>query len=110
MLKIKDNVDLNIFIEKYGFKPRYGENTGQLEELYRINGHFSGDKEKGRKTATITLDENMMNKKPKLNFFHIFSHTKEICPYRYHLKLDPEDYEILYDLIKADLVEKVEDK
>ena len=32
------------------------------------------------------------------------------CPEFYQLSLDTEDYEVLYDLIKADLVEKVEDK
>lgn len=36
MLKIKDNVDLNIFIEKYNFKPRYDIDTGKLIELYRM--------------------------------------------------------------------------
>lgn len=35
MLKIKDNVDLKE-LEKFGFKPRYNQNTGKLEEMYRI--------------------------------------------------------------------------
>ena len=110
MLKIKDNVDLNILIEKYGFKPRYDVNTGEIIELYRINGHYGGEKEIRRPTATITLKENLNSNKKKLNWFTIFSHSKKICPRFYNLKLDVEDYEILYDLIKADLVEKVEDK
>lgn len=29
MLKIKDNVDLNILIKEYGFKPEYDKNTGE---------------------------------------------------------------------------------
>lgn len=35
MLKIKDNIDLKE-LEKFGFKPRYNQNTGKLEEMYRI--------------------------------------------------------------------------
>ena len=110
MLKIKDEVDLSIFIEKYNFKPRYDMDTGKLIELYRINGHYAGEKEKRRQTATITLKENFMNKKSKHNWLSIIACSKEICPEFYQLSLDTEDYEILYDLIKADLVEKVEDK
>ena len=48
MLKIKDNVDLNILIEKYGFKPRYDVDTGEIIELYRINGHYGGEEGKKR--------------------------------------------------------------
>ena len=110
MLKIKDNVDLNIFIEKYNFKPRYDIDTGKLRELYRINGHYAGEKQKRRKTTTITLEENIKNKKTKTNWFSISTCSRQICPMFYNLVLDIEDYEILYDLIKADLVEKVEDK
>lgn len=51
-----------------------------------------------------------MNKKSKHNWLSIIACSKEICPEFYQLSLDIEDYEILYDLIKADLVEKVEDK
>ena len=77
MLKIKDNVDLNILIEKYGFKPRYDVDTGEIIELYRINGHYGGEKEIRRPTATITLKENLNSNKKKLNWFTIFSHSKK---------------------------------
>lgn len=110
MLKIKDEVDLSIFIEKYNFKPRYDMDTGKLIELYRINGHYAGEKEKRRQTATITLKENFENAKTKRNWLSIVAGSREICPEFYQLSLDTEDYEILYDLIQADLVEKVEDK
>lgn len=110
MLKIKDNVDLNIFIEKYGFKTRYDTDTGKVIELYRINGHYAGEKEKRRQTTTITLKENFKNEKTKHNWLSIVACSRKICPEFYRLSLDTEDYEVLYDLIKADLVEKVEDK
>lgn len=109
MLKIKDNVDMNIFIEKYDFKPRYCPDTGKLIELYRINGRYFGETKKRRQTTTITMEQNYNRKVPKRNWFSIFVKTKEIHPEFYGLKLDDEDYEILYDLIKADLVEKVEE-
>ena len=35
MLKIKDKVDLKE-LEKFGFKPKYDEDTGKLVEMYRI--------------------------------------------------------------------------
>ena len=49
MLKIKDDVDLNIFIKEYDFKPEYDKNTGELIELYRINGYYLGERERRRK-------------------------------------------------------------
>ena len=108
MLKIKDDVDLKILIDEYGFKPQYDVDTGELIELYRINGHYIGDKEKTRQTATITLTENW-EYEIRNNWFRIFGKEKRITPKSYYLRLDVEDYEILYDLIKADMVEKVEE-
>lgn len=46
MLKIKDNVDLNIFIKEYDFKPEYDKDTGQLIELYRIKLLFRRKRKK----------------------------------------------------------------
>jgi len=66
------------------------------------------DKEKTRQTATITLAENREYEIRK-NWFRIFGKEKRITPKSYYLRLDTEDYEILYDLIKADMVEKVEE-
>jgi len=61
MLKIKDDVDLNIFIEKYDFKPEYDKDTGELIELYRIGGYYLGERTKRRKSVTITKDQNYRN-------------------------------------------------
>lgn len=116
MLKIKDNVDLNIFIEQYDFKPEYDKNTGELIELYRIHGYYLGERDKRRrKSATITKEENYDYNRHGRDFkeywfinpfSRIFKAYKSSANCRL-LSLDIDDYEILYDLIKADLVEKV---
>lgn len=99
--------DFNIKeLEKFGFKPIYDENTGELEEMYRINRYYVGEKEKRRKTTTITKDENRFGNNDFKNFWNIFKRHRVIKPFTYHLNLDVEDYEILYDLIKADIVIK----
>ena len=83
MLKIKDNVDLKE-LEKFGFK-KY--TTGNLESYYQnlkfINGY----------EREICVDEN--------------SHLISIDYYDYEFTEKFTD--ILYDLIKADLVEKVKE-
>ena len=99
MLKIKDNVDLKE-LEKFGFKPKYDEDTGKLVEMYRITGDKRG--------TTITMAENFYSNRKYKNFWHIFSRNRRITDNGY-VDLTTDDYEILYDLIKADLVEKVEE-
>ena len=76
MLKIKDNVDLNILIEKYGFKPRYDVDTGEIIELYRINGHYSDEKELRR----MLSNENMFS-------CHIFL-TKDELEFETEIKME----------------------
>lgn len=83
MLKIKDNVDLKE-LEKYGFK--YDE----LNKGYKIqSNHF---KDFGNSEMIIYVNHN-------LYFNQSAYYTNE------HLLI-----EVLYDLIKADLVEKVEEQ
>lgn len=116
MLKIKDNIDLNIFIEKYDFKPEYDKNTGELIELYRINGYYLGERDKRRrKSTTITKKENYNYYEYGRDFKEywfinpfskLFRAYKSNANYRI-LTLDIDDYEILYDLIQAGLVEKI---
>lgn len=76
--------------------------------MYRINGHYVGEKEKRRKTTkiTITKDENRFGNLGFKNFWNIFSWNREIKPFTYKLNLDSEDFEVLYDLIQAGLVIK----
>ena len=100
MLKIKDNVDLKE-LEKFGFNPKYDVDTGKLVEMYRISGD--------RKGTTLKYEDNFNGKHDYRDFWHIFTWNRRICNHGYSLNLDITDYEILYDLIKADLVEKVGD-
>ncbi len=78
--------------------------------MYRINGHYIGEKEKRRKTTTITKEENRFGGFRFKNFWNIFAYNREIKPFEYRLSLDTEDYEILYDLIQAGLIEKVQER
>lgn len=84
MLKIKDNVDLKE-LEKFGFYDSLGIYQKNLETHFK--GGFS------------------------FNDFMI-TVIKESRIIRYHANKEIETYNLdtLYDLIKVDLVEKVEDK
>ena len=97
MLKIKDDVNMED-LKKFGFKPRYNSDTGELEEMYRIRGDREG--------TTIKYEDNFNGKYKHRDFFHILNRDRSIYRHGY-VKLTSEDYEILYDLIQAGLVEKV---
>ena len=112
-----EKIDLNIFIEQYGFKPEFNKETGELIELYRINGFYLGERTRRRKSTTISKQQNNDNCwkyngdmknywfiEPISRFFKCKKHYGN-CQI---LNLDEDDYEILYDLIQAGLVEKVE--
>lgn len=91
MLKIKDNVDLKE-LEKFGFKPRYSEDTGKVIAYEKID-----EKEKyiglTTKKETITV---------KIRIFKRNTKNWVINKYKEYADLDT-----LYDLIRADLVEKI---
>ena len=97
MLRIKEGIDLKE-LEKFGFKPKYDEDTGKLVEMYRICGDIKG--------TTITMAENFNSDRKYKNFWNVFSHSRELTDHGY-VKLIDQDYEILYDLIKADMVERI---
>ena len=80
MLKIKDNIDLKE-LEKYGFKPRYNVDTGEIVEYY-------------------------INFENCIQSINIYTYSRSI--YADYVKAY-KVYDVLYDLIKADLVEKVEE-
>ena len=63
----------------------------------------------GRGT-TIKYEDNFNGKYRYRDFWHILAWNRRITNHGYKLNLTSYDYEILYDLIKADLVEKVEEK
>ena len=101
MLKIKDNVDLKE-LEKYGFKPKYDEDTGELIEYYIDYAEKIG------KRYYNSIIKFYIVKKTKL-----FS-TKRWCISEYwdffREEYGEEMMNLIFDLIKADLVEKVGDK
>ena len=100
MLKIKDSVDLKE-LEKFGFKPKYDEDTGELKEYY---------KEYREKINGISYFE-------QIGFYivkekRLFSTKRNCCGRTWDIfneKFGSEIMNLLYDLIKADMVEKVEE-
>ena len=112
-------VDLKIFIDQYNFKPEYDKDTGELIELYRINGFYLGERTRRRKSTTITKQQNYDNcwkyNGDMKNYWFIdiasrLFRLKKRYGNCHILNLDEDDYEILYDLIQAGLVEKVEEE
>ena len=96
MLKIRNDIDLKE-LEKFGFKPKYDEDTGEVTEYYRINGDIKG--------TTISMSENFSKERKYKNFWRINIWNRKMYDHGY-INLTNNDYEILYDLIKADLVVK----
>lgn len=97
MLKIKDSVDLKE-LEKFGFKPKYDENTGEIcaYEKKVLKNEYEG--------LIVTLQET----KSKIRIFKSFQGRKVVWKInRYN---DYFDIDTLYDLIQAGLVEKVEEE
>ena len=98
MLKIKDDVDLKE-LEKFGFKPNYDEDTGELKEYYK---EYLTNLDGYRYSETIRF---YIIKSTKL-----FS-TKCICCGGtwdvFHDEFGYKIIDLIYDLIQANLVEKV---
>ena len=92
MLKIKDNVDLKE-LEKFGFKPKYDEDTGKIKAYEKIK----------KEEEYIVLGVTRTIIKGKIRIFRRTDIEWRINPYNEYFDVDT-----LYDLIKADLVEKVE--
>lgn len=111
MLKIKDNVDLKE-LEKFGFKPKYSEETGELIEYF-----FVDLKETGIQDFLGIFIVKKDYEKTKLRIKKIFKKDYRGVPLINENKIwafDNYKYSCtaldkLYDLIKADLVEKVDD-
>lgn len=99
MLKIKDNVDLKE-LEKFGLKPVYdcNPNTGKVFIRCIVSERYSG------RHGHLSLS-------PKKKGLHILNNV--ISNYNEHTsyyRFDDNTYvdiDLLYDLIKADLVEKM---
>ena len=89
-LDLGDNVDLKE-LEKFGFKPKYDENTGKIKAYEKVK------KEKEYMGLSVTIE----TIKSKIRIFRRTDKEWRINPYNEHF-----DEDTLYDLIKADLVEK----
>ena len=94
MLKIKDNVDLKE-LEKFGYEIVFNPNTHQDKFYAKL---YDGNKYDNLHT------EIFLNGSRKIYFYADFLNLK------HEIKTDSIDKEeIIQDLIKADLVEKVSD-
>lgn len=95
MLKIKDNVDLKE-LKKFGFKITYDINTGEinycrLENKLHLRNHYF--------EVNVDIETRILEIRSYSNASFENSHCN----------IEEIVEEILYDLTKADLVEKVEE-
>jgi len=100
MLKIKDNIDLKE-LEKFGFRISYSESTGKPESIYTFRGYPYCD----RKPKPFIF----FKKKKRILFKDVKSKAfgmDVVVPDNHCNRVIFLD--ALYDLIKADLVEKVD--
>ena len=91
MLKIRDDVDLKE-LEKFGFKPKYDENTGKIRAYEKTN------KERKYMGLCVKTEEII---KSRIRIFRKTDKEWRINPFSDYLDVDT-----LYDLIKANLVVK----
>lgn len=106
MLKIKDGVDLIELAQKYNFTVEYDSTTGEIKELYRINGHYLGESEKNRLTTVIRKEMFKFDDPRKNTMWKIFKQKRELVA-GFSLRSDHQDLDLLFDLIQDGLVEKV---
>lgn len=114
MLKIKDNVDLKE-LEKFGFKPEYDIHTGKLNNMYYevvVEDIYV------YRIMIIPYKEKLQEHYYKPFSFLRINKPKEIMFPKSYWEIDLKDFsaflgnktcEVLYDLIKADMVEKIEE-
>lgn len=104
MLKIKDNVDLKE-LEKFGFKPKYNEDTGELVEYYKEYLEPNKEREYDYYKETIKF---IIKKEKKWFTTHrsCCGGTWDIFDKNFGYKI----IDLIYDLIQAGLVEKVGEK
>lgn len=109
MLKIKDNVDLKE-LEKFGFK-KYDIEQSTWRSLHSKDKYkFIGEKyrEVGYKLDDgcneITIAESRVNCDWNISY-----EPREIyvCESDYEMGVSMQAYDVIFDLIKADIVEKV---
>ena len=91
MLKLKNNVDLKE-LEKFGFKPKYDEDTGEIKKYVKRaqNNNFN--------IISFEKEQKLLGNYEMVNYWGLYIE-----------KVIKETIDLLYDLIKAGLVEKVSD-
>ena len=96
MLKIKDNVDLKE-LEKFGFKPKYDVDTGKIKKYIKQETYYGFDI--NIEYIAISVEENSIQRGQydRIDFWQVHLGEKT-----------NKSIDLLYDLIKADLVEKVD--
>lgn len=104
MLKIKDNVDLKE-LEKYGFVILYNEYTGEPDKLYQKWGYPFCD---SADRPFIKFVKMTQKKKTKILYKNIKSSLGMSVSYPQNRNNEEIFLDTIYDLIKADLVVKVE--
>ena len=95
MLKIKDDVDLKE-LEKFGFKPKYNEDTGEVCAYQK-----KCEKDVGGLLIAITETTSL------IRIYRAFTRGK--AEWRINKYNDYFDIDTLYDLIQTGLVEKVKE-
>ena len=113
MLKIKDSIDLKE-LEKFGFKPKYSEENGQLVEYFFVNNKETSI---SMFLGISIIKKDVVAKKRKLRIRKAFRRDYRGVPLLNEDKIwvidnynyQYTDFDILYDLIQAKLVEKVSD-
>ena len=113
MLKIKDGVDLKE-LEKFGFKPKYSEENGKLTEYFFVNNKETSI---SMFLGISIIRKNVKNNEKKLRIRKIFKRDNKGFPIVNEAKIwvidnynyQCTDFDKLYDLIQAGLVEKVEE-
>lgn len=95
-LKLKDNIEADI-LTKYGFKPKYDTDTGEVVEYY-IKFNIRGNPEKHFTFICET------NKKMQW-FFRRFSYKAWMTGYEWSDIASKECMELIFKLIKDDIIE-----
>lgn len=95
MLRIKENVNLKE-LEKFGFKPKYNEDTGEVRAYQK-----KCEKDIGGLLISITETTSL------IRIYKAFKGKK--TEWRINRYNDYFDIDTLYDLIQAGLVEKVKE-
>ena len=101
MIRIKENADLKE-LEKFGFKHKYDENTGEVKEyyIYIEETNRYGDKLGTKVSFQVTTYRS------RFLFDRHYKHQWELDDIDWYRKGIPE---LLYDLTVAGLIEKIED-